>query len=92
MQIKYNEFQEAIELFGLIGLETKKQVKQKYLDLSKIYHPDKTGGDNDKFQKLNQAYKILNYYIDNFKFQFSTEEFQTQYPFSIKKNGQWSLW
>jgi len=92
MKITYQEFQNAIKIFDLIGLETKKDIKKRYLKLSKQYHPDKQNGSNEKFQQINDAYKTLEYYIDNFKFQFSQDEFQTQYPFSKKENGQWSLW
>ena len=49
-------------------------------------------GDTEKFQEINKAYKILLVYIDNFKFRFTKEEFQDQYPFSITENEQWSLW
>ena len=92
MKITYQEFQEAIKLFGLIGLETKKQVKDKYLKLSKRYHPDMSDGDEDKFQKINKSYKILEYYIDNYQFTFSKEEFKKQYPFSENQDEPWSLW
>jgi len=92
MTISYQEFQEAVNLFDLIGLETRKQLKKRYLKLSKSYHPDTVNGDNEKFIQLNKAYKLLQYYIDNYKFQFSKEEFEKQYPFSMKKNANWSLW
>jgi hypothetical protein len=90
--IDFNQLQDAVKLFGLIGLETKNDIKQKYLKLSKTYHPDSQTGDTVKFQELNKAYKLLIKYIENFKFTFSQEEYQNQYPFSMKKNGQWSLW
>ena len=92
MKLTYQDIEEAINVFELIGLETKQQIKQKYLKLSKQYHPDKLTGDNDKFQQLTKHYKILEFYIDNFKFSFLKEEFEDQYPFTRKANGQWSLW
>ncbi len=92
MKISYQEFKDAINTLELIGLETKRQVKLKYLKLSKIYHPDTINGNNNKFQQLNQAYKIVEEYMNNYKFQFSKEEFEKQYPFSMKKDGSWSLW
>jgi len=92
MKITYQEFQDAIKLFNLIGLESKKDIKNKYLKLSQQYHPDKQNGSNEKFQEINDAYKILEYYIDNFKFTFSQDEFQSQYPFTQKEDDQWSLW
>jgi len=92
VKIKYNDLQEAVEFFGLIGLETKEQIKQKYLELSKRYHPDKENGNIDDFQKLNKMYKILDEYIKNFKFQFTKEEFSNQYPLVQNKQDKWSLW
>ena len=88
----YDEFQDAVSLFGLIGLEIKEDIKKKYLKLSKQYHPDKLDGDKEKFQQINLAYDILKFYIDNFKFTFSYDEYQNQYPFSKDKKGRWSLW
>jgi len=35
------------------------EIKKKWLKLSLIYHPDKCGGDNDKFRQINLAYKVL---------------------------------
>ncbi|SHO80536.1 Heat shock protein DnaJ-like [hydrothermal vent metagenome] len=80
MKIKYDEFEKAVEIFGLIGVENKDDIRKKYLKLSK------------KFQDINKAYEILKAYVDSFKFRFTKEEFQEQHPFSITENGQWSLW
>jgi hypothetical protein len=82
VKINYKEVQEAVEFFGLIGLENKKDIKKKYLKLSKFYHPDTTNGDEIKFQELNKYYKILEKYIDNFQFRFTKDEFIDQYPLS----------
>ena len=92
MKFTYDDLVEATEILELIGLETKTQIKQKYLKLSKQYHPDTQTGDSEKFQQLTKSYKIIISYIDNFKFSFSKEEFENQYPFVKKSNGQWSLW
>lgn len=35
------------------------EIKKKWLKLSLIYHPDKCGGNNDMFRKINLAYKVL---------------------------------
>jgi DnaJ-class molecular chaperone len=84
----YDELQEAVEFFGLIGLENQKKIKQIYLKLSKQYHPDISQNDQKKFQQLNKYYKILNHYIDNFQFRFTKEEFEDQYPFAHAKEKQ----
>jgi DnaJ-class molecular chaperone len=92
LKIKYDEFEKAVETFGLIGLEHKDDVRKRYLRLSKKFLPDMPNGNTEKFQEINKAYKILIAYVDNFKFRFTKEEFQDQYPFSKTENGQWSLW
>ena len=92
LNIKYEEFEKAVKLFGLIGVENRDDIKKKYLQLSKQFHPDMPDGDEDKFQEINKSYEILKAYIDNFNFRFTQEEFQDQKPFSKSENGQWSLW
>ena len=90
MKIDFESLQNAVEVFGLIGLESKEDVKKRYYELSKKYHPDKDSGDEKKFQKINEAYKLLSFYMDHFKFRWSKEEFDKQYPFANDK--EWSLW
>ncbi len=85
----YEEFEEAVEIFGLIGVENRADIKKKYLKLSKKFHPDMPNGDIKKFQQLNKAYTILTFYIDNFKFRFSKDEFKNQYPFLINSHDDW---
>ena len=92
LEFTYEEFENAVKIFGLIGLENKEDVKQKYLKLSKNFHPDMPNGSTEKFQEINSSYKILTFYLENFKFKFTKEEFQDQYPFSKRSNGSWSLW
>jgi len=87
--VGYDEFEEAVELLGLIGLESKEMVRQRYLKLSKELHPDMPNGDTQKFQQLNRAYKLISKYMDGFRFKFSREEFRDQYPFSFNSTRDW---
>jgi len=43
----------------LKGEDFKKKVKSNYKKLAKKYHPDKEGGDSEKFKELSEAYEIL---------------------------------
>jgi len=87
--VSYDEFKEAVELLGLIGLENKEMVRERYLKLSKELHPDMPSGDTQKFQKLNHSYRVVNRYMDQFRFKFSREEFRDQYPFSFTNTHEW---
>lgn len=83
----YEEFEKAVDLFGILIKTSKKDLKKKYLKLSKKYHPDMPDGSHEKFQELQSAYDLLNNYIDSFEFSFDEEEFKTQFPsFTNYKN------
>jgi curved DNA-binding protein CbpA len=86
--LTYNEFKEAVETLGLLSLSTKDDAKQRYLLLSKQFHPD-NGGDKEQFLKINKAYNIIKTYIDNFRFSFDKDEFNKQFPFEIEKELLW---
>jgi len=38
---------------------TKKELKQRYKELAKIYHPDKENGSTELMQKLNESYNEI---------------------------------
>ena len=82
-QVSLAEFQDAIKTLDLISLRTKEDVRQKYLKLSRLYHPDMEGGSTEKFQEIRQAYEVLVEYMDNFRFVFSDEEFKQQNPILV---------
>lgn len=83
----YEEFEKAVDLFGILTRVSKKELKQKYLKLSKKFHPDMPEGSDKKFQELQQAYELLNSYIDSFMYSFDEEEFKAQFPpFTNYKN------
>ncbi len=85
--MNYEEFEKAVDLFGILIKTSKKDLKKKYLKLSKQYHPDMPKGSDEKFQELQKAYELLNAYIDSFTFSFDKEEFKTQFPsFTNYKN------
>lgn len=51
-------YSEALKLFGLTSDFTKDELKKRYLELSKKYHPD-LNGDEEMMKKVNMAYEIL---------------------------------
>lgn len=83
----YEKFEKAVELFGILIRTSKKDLKKKYLKLSKKYHPDMPEGSDEKFKELQEAYELLSEYMDSFNYAFDEEEFKTQFPsFSNYKN------
>jgi hypothetical protein len=50
----------ARELLG-VAKESKdiEEINKKYKELAKKHHPDKDGGSNEEFKKINNAHKIL---------------------------------
>lgn len=51
-----------MDLYGILGLDSKcsrKELKKRYNELIKYFHPDKPTGDPQKCEQLNIAYMIL---------------------------------
>ena len=86
--MNYEKFQEALDVLEVVTRITHSELKQKYLKLSKIYHPDMPNGDAQKFKEVNEAYKLVNAYMQNFRFSFDEDEFYAQNPFS-RKSKDW---
>lgn len=83
----YEEFEKAADFFGILTKVSRKNLKEKYLKLSKKYHPDCETGSVKKFQELKESYDLLCEYMDNFKFSCDKDEFLNQYPsFTNYKN------
>ena len=85
----FNDLDQACKTLGLIGLENRTAVKRKYLELSKKHHPDMKNGETEKFQQINDAYKIVEQYMDQFCFSFTKEEFYQQNPHSLLDDAEW---
>ena len=85
--MNYDDFIKAVQLFGIISNMSKKDIKKRYLKLSKKYHPDMSGGSNEKFMELKNSYEILQEYMDSYSFSFEESEFKKQFPaFTNYKN------
>ncbi|MFA7021320.1 DnaJ domain-containing protein [Aliarcobacter sp.] len=85
--MSYEDFIKAVEIFGIISTMSKKDIKKRYLKLSKKYHPDVEGGSNEKFMELKKAYDTLQEYIENYSYSFEIDDFKKQFPsFTNYKN------
>ena len=75
------ELQKSLEILGLADRVTMKQVKSRHRELVKRYHPDSSENADDKqIQLVNAAYRVLNEYLESYRFSFSEDEFYSQNP------------
>jgi len=79
---KLEELEEALNTLGLPKLITESEIKKRYRDLAKEYHPDLPTGDSKKMQEIQRAYEVLMDYIKRYRFSFDEEEFRRQNPLS----------
>ena len=73
------EIARALDILELPTLITRADLKRQYRFLSHKYHPDK-GGETEKQEQLNYAYKLLTTYIEEFRYTFDDKEISTQFP------------
>ena len=73
------EIEKALELLSLPKLISKSDIKKQYHFLAKKNHPD-VGGDIEKMEQLNHAYRLLMKYIEEFRYTFDEEEISKQFP------------
>lgn len=48
------------KILGVPRNASKDEIKRAYRRLAHLHHPDKAGGNEDKFKEVNEAYQILN--------------------------------
>ncbi len=82
---KIQEIKQALDILEISSFVSLKEIKSRYKELSKKYHPD-VYNDKDKMPKINQAYETLKEYIESFRFSFDEEEINKQYPENYHAN------
>jgi len=75
----YEAIQKALEILGLPTHISWYDIKSRYRYLASKKHPD-TGGNDEEMAKINAAYELLKKYVENFRFSFSEEEVDKQFP------------
>ncbi len=76
---KVQSIQNALKILDLPQFVSFKEIKVKYHQLSKKYHPD-ICEDKNKMVEINSAYEMLKSYIEDFKYSFDDDEIYKQYP------------
>lgn len=87
---KFEAIDKARKILGLSEEADKEEIKRRYLELIKKYHPDKgctNEEDMNKAKDVNWAYKIIASYCDDYKFSFTREEVERMNP-DLKLNKQ----
>ena len=79
MQTPIEEIENALEILELPKLISKEDIKKQYHFFAKKYHPD-LGGESEKMEQINYAYKLLMKYIEEFRYTFDEEEISKQFP------------
>jgi len=79
MKTPIEQINDALDILELPKLITKADLKKQYRHLSKKNHPD-LGGDEEKQEQLNYAYKFLMKYIEEFRYTFDEKEVSIQFP------------
>ncbi|AXH14598.1 J domain-containing protein [Malaciobacter mytili] len=59
----FNEVEKAKEFFGFTHNPTKEEVKKRYKELAKKYHPDINNSDDTLMQELNHYKDVLLKYV-----------------------------
>lgn len=79
----YTELKAALRVFSFSEHDqlTMAQIKQRHRELSRKSHPDLQGSAASlEMQQLNAASAILMNYLQNYRFNFTEEEFFRQNP------------
>ena len=56
---RFDEVQKAKDFFGFTSSPTKEEIKKRYKELAKKYHPDINNGDDEKMKELNHYRDVL---------------------------------
>jgi DnaJ-class molecular chaperone len=96
---KYEEITNALRILGLNESATVREIKTKYRELLKEWHPDLLKGNEDVRQEktieIINAYRIIMDYCEQYRFSFSKEEIEkyiSPEEFWTKQFGNDPIW
>lgn len=80
----YDDLKWALKIFDIDIPMSYKKIKARHKQLMKQYHPDVSELPKDiaikKSAEVNKAYEFLKLYCEDYKINFSKEEFYNQNP------------
>lgn len=79
----YRVLNRARRILGLPEIATMDEIKAAYHKLVKLYHPDRCQEKdkmlcNRKMAEINNAYKVITTYIQNYKYFFTEKAYKEQ--------------
>ena len=79
--MEYRELLKAKDVLGLGERATRGEIKGRFRDLARRYHPD-TGvePDRERIREINAAHHLIMEYVGEYRFSFTHEEFLEQNP------------
>ena len=79
--MEYRELRAALEVFDFGERVSLRQIKERYRELVRRYHPDRGAqADPEQIRRINEAYRVLRAYCHEYLFDCSHDEFLEQYP------------
>ncbi len=78
--MEYQALSEAFEVLELKERASRKELRQRYRDLARRHHPDAGSPDEQRMRQINQAYALLQSYLQHCRYSFSEQEFYEQQP------------
>lgn len=75
------DFEEAVRILGLPAQATLAEVKARHRQLVKSHHPDVAAdAEPEAIRRINDAYRVVLSYCNNYSFRFNRDEFLEQNP------------
>ncbi len=71
--------EEALKILDIPPYVTKGEIKKRYKELAAKYHPDRSD-ESSKMATINEAYRLIMEYIENFRYSFDSNEINKQIP------------
>ena len=79
------------DILGVTKGATEDEIKKAYRKLAHQHHPDKNGGDEEKFKEINEAYQILSDRQKRSQYDRFGNAFSGGSPFGAGQNWNWDV-